>query len=207
MSDSSETTTQDLDPYADNPNVELREHTYDGIQEYDQKLPNWWLWSFYIFIIVFVIYWMLYYQFGFFRTDEERLSQQIEQIEEIKAEKVRKLMENIDEKVLWTMSRTPKLIDEGNTIYTNTCVSCHAPDLTGREAGPQYVGPPLHDDVWVQGGKAMDVFDIVMNGSKDKSKPLFMQAWKDAIGGDSVAKAVAYVLSKHELPEDIDIDG
>ena len=70
----------------------LRDHIYDGIQEYDQKLPNWWLASWYIFIVLFVVYWVLYYQFDFFPEDKERLEAAVAQIEEKKATELEKLM-------------------------------------------------------------------------------------------------------------------
>lgn len=41
------------DKNSDKPVVDenLRPHVYDGIQEYDNRMPNWWLWTFYITII------------------------------------------------------------------------------------------------------------------------------------------------------------
>ena len=52
----------------------VRDHVYDGIQEYDQKLPNWWLFTWYITMVWFVIAWLAYYQFGVGRTDHEAVS-------------------------------------------------------------------------------------------------------------------------------------
>lgn len=42
----------------------LREHTFDGIAEMDNKLPNWWLWSLYLACIFSVIYWILFHTLG-----------------------------------------------------------------------------------------------------------------------------------------------
>ena len=52
---------------------ELRPHTYDGIQEYDQKLPNWWLFTLYIAIVFSIAAWLSYYQLGIGMSDEDRM--------------------------------------------------------------------------------------------------------------------------------------
>jgi cytochrome c oxidase cbb3-type subunit 3 len=189
-----------LDPYADNPDVVLRDHVYDGIQEYDQKLPNWWLWTLYIFIILFVVIWFLYYQIGIFKTDGERVDAQVAAIEEQKAEKLRALMGELNDGVLWEMSRNTPMVEAGKATYKQVCMACHAPDLSGNSAGPQYVGLPLSDKEWKYGATPMEIFATVMNGSPDKTKG--MAPWA-SLGGDTVAKVVAYVLSHHTIPEDI----
>ena len=61
--------------------ITLREHTFDGIEEYDQKLPNWWLFTLYITIVWFVFAWVAYYQLGFFPSDYERVDGQIAKID------------------------------------------------------------------------------------------------------------------------------
>ena len=199
---SDETPQNQLDPYADNPDVQLRDHTYDGIQEYDQKLPNWWLWSWYIFIILFVVCWVLYYQVqlnvGWFKSDGERVDAAIAKIEAAKASKLEDLMGALDDNVLWEMSKNAKIVAEGEATYKTICVACHAPDLGGRSSGAQYVGEPLNDAEWKYGNRPMQVFEIVMNGSPDKTKG--MAPW-NTLGGETCAKIVAFILSNHTPPD------
>lgn len=42
----------------------LRSHRYDGIEEFDNNLPSWWLWLFYITILISVIYVIHYHVIG-----------------------------------------------------------------------------------------------------------------------------------------------
>lgn len=187
-------TNQKLEP----GEVRLREHVYDGIQEYDQKLPNWWLWTFYTAIILFVIYWFLYYQAGMFRTDGQRINDEMDRIAALKAEQLEKMMGEIDDSVLWKMSTNSQIAGEGAALFATNCASCHAPDLGGSNTGPQYTGLPLNDAEWKYGGKPLEVLNTVMKGSPDKTKG--MPAWEGPLGANKVARVVAFIMSHHDSP-------
>jgi cytochrome c oxidase cbb3-type subunit 3 len=60
----------------------LRPHVYDGIQEYDNHMPNWWLWSFYGAIIFSVIYWFSFYDARIMKSDEEIVDAKMAEVEE-----------------------------------------------------------------------------------------------------------------------------
>ena len=70
----------ETDPAADQKIL----HVYDDIEEEDNRLPNWWLFTFYIMIVFFAIFWLAYYQFDLFRSDTERIDSVMAEIEDAK---------------------------------------------------------------------------------------------------------------------------
>lgn len=182
-----------------NSGPELRPHTYDGIQEYDQKLPNWWLFTLYITIVAFVIYWLGYYQMGIGSTDTERLDAVIEQINQTRE----KALEGIDDSKLWAMSRDPEIVAAGKASFMTPgmCVTCHGPTLDGTLGGAKLPGLALHDTEWKHGGKPTEIFKLVRKGAPDVTKG--MPAWEPALGVKRVAETVAYILSFHKEGEPV----
>lgn len=184
---------------SDNDGPSLREHVYDGIQEYDQKLPNWWLFSWYITMVWFVIAWVAYYQIGYGESDEGRVEAAVEKIRELQ----RKELESIDDDRLWAMSKEDKMVAAGAATYNTTCVACHAADLSAHLAGAKLPGLPLNDQEWKHGGTPLQILNIVRKGAPDITKG--MPPWEQQLGLQRVIEVVAFVLSKHSKGEPISL--
>lgn len=176
--------------------VTLRDHEYDGIQEYDQKLPNWWLFTFYIAIAWFAVGWLVYYQLPFAtETDEERLNGQLALIDLKMKEELEGMMASLTDESLLEMSKDPNHVSAGKAIFETKCIACHGQDLSATLNGMQLPGVPLNDDEWKYGGKPLDILNIVTNGSPDVTKG--MVPWKGQLGPSEIAQVVAFVLSHH----------
>lgn len=178
---------------------QLRPHTYDGIQEYDQKLPNWWLFTFYAAIAFFVFYWVGYYQFKFMLTDEECINTAMAKIDAARM----KELESLDDKKLWAMSRDQKVVEAGKATFTTTCVACHGADLSSALNGAKLPGLPLNDKEWKHGGLPGNVLKLVRKGSPDLSKG--MPAWEPQLGIKRVVEVVAFIMSHHQEGEPITV--
>lgn len=185
--------------------VVLREHEYDGIQEFDQKLPNWWLFTFYGAIVWFVVYWGLYYHTKVYQTDQEKVVASITALHEKKEAELADMMNSLDDATLvGKLAADPAVVASGEAIYTTNCVACHAADLsaTMEVAGNKIPlpGRSLVDGVWEYGGKPMDLFKIINHGTPVDAPGLNgakMVAWGQVLSPKQIAEVTAYIISKN----------
>jgi cytochrome c oxidase cbb3-type subunit 3 len=163
----------------------IRHHVFDGIAEYDRRLPNWWLLTFYGAIVFSVLYWFSRETFAT-ETPEQKLEAKLTRIE---AAKLAASGDRSDDS-LWKMSRNPLFVDAGRVTYLTTCASCHGPELQGG------IGANLVDDIWIHGAAPLQVTATVETGVLAKGMP----AWGPVLGPRKVNEVVAFILSKHAAP-------
>lgn len=185
----------------------LREHEFDGIQEYDQKLPNWWLFTFYGAIVWFVCHWSMYYQAGAIDTPQQIITREIGKIQKAKDEELAKLVASLDDsKFVNQWAKDPEVVRRGEATFFGICAQCHAADMSAKGPNGELPGLPLNDHQWKFGGKPMQIFKLVHDGSPPESKGKNdggskMQAWgKTQLTSVQVAEVVSYLISK--LPDD-----
>lgn len=168
------------------PEDPIRPHEFDGIQEYDKRMPNWWLATFYATILFWVGYWF-YYERANGPSNTAVLEQQLATLEAAKLAAAPAL----DDASLWKMSRNAVFVDAGRSVFDATCASCHHEKLTGG------IGPDLLDRRWIHGGTPAEVYKTVSDGVLVKGMP----AWGPVLGPKKVSEAVAYILSHHQEGE------
>ncbi len=179
------------------PEEPVRAHSYDGIQEYDKRLPNWWLLTFYGAIVFAVVYWFYFKQSGVPLSDGAAVEAEIAQIEAARLSSGATALTDED---LWKMSRNPVVLEAGKATFTANCVVCHLASLRGKAERPDAIGASLLGTKWIYGGKPLDVVNTVTKGTQRG-----MQPWGPVLGSKKISEVVAYVLSHHEPGEPVEI--
>jgi len=164
----------------------LRPHVYDqNIQEYDKRLPNWWLWTLYGAIIFAIAYWVAFDSFKMDRNPG------VEVMREIKAAKLLAASQSaeVTDDSLWQMSRDPQTVEAGHATFLSTCAVCHQPDLSGK------IGPSLIKETWIHGGDPMHILSTITNGVPVKGMP----TWGPVLGQQKILEATAFILANQKV--------
>jgi cytochrome c oxidase cbb3-type subunit 3 len=159
-------------------------HEYDGIQEYDNRLPNWWLWTFIGTVLFGFFYWTGYVTFKSLDNPRDVYDKEVAVARAQEIERM-KNAGPVTAELLVKMSQDAKTTQTGKEVFTTTCAACHRADGAGN------IGPNLTDKYWLHGGKPEQIYQTVENGVPAKGMP----AWTPVIGHDKVVAATAYVIS------------
>lgn len=152
-------------------------HVYDGIEEADNRLPRWWLWTFYLAIIFGVFYWLGYEAFGFGKGPLETYNQA--RMEALNAKPV-----TVGE--LYKIAKDPTLLAEGKARWKRDCTRCHGDNGEGK------IGPNLTDPFWIGKSDPLSIFETVNIGRQGKG----MQAWGPTYGRGGVMQVAAFVITE-----------
>ena len=161
----------------------LREHEYDGIQEYDNPTPGWWNLIF-LGTFLFAIWYLLYHHASTIATSvaqdyetdvSDDLRKRFSAIGDLKPNEPTLLKFMVNDE--W------KLV--GASVFKANCVSCHGPNAAGQ------IGPNLTDDYYKNVRQIEDIPKVIANGAAAGAMP----AWKTRLHPNEIVLVAAYVAS------------
>ena len=161
----------------------ILDHSYDGIQEYDNPLPRWWLAIFWATIIFTPLY-ILYFHFGGGMLATERYDEAMIDFYDKQAEQLLALGE-ISEGTLVDLMADSSMMNGGRKVFQSKCATCHG---VFGEGG---IGPNLTDEFWLHGGQLMDIYRTVREGVPSKG----MLAWERQLRPAQLMAVSSYVGS------------
>jgi cytochrome c oxidase cbb3-type subunit 3 len=169
----------------------LSDHEYDGIQEFDNPMPRWWVWTFwgtFYFAVCYFLWYSVYFKGTPF------LEEYAADMSAYREEMAKKdLGTTVTEDALDKLTKNAAVMADAQAIFKKRCVQCHAAD------GQGLIGPNLTDDYWLHGkGTLIDIYGVVNAGVPAKGMP----EWSKQLSRVEVAKASAYVgtLRGRHLP-------
>ena len=155
-------------------------HEYDGIEEYDNKLPTWWLYTLYGAIVFAAGYWFTYHVLQGADLPMQAYRKEIAAAAERDGKAV-----TLTPAELVALANDPGVVKDGEKLFTSTCVPCHGPKAGGT------IGPNLTDSYWIHGGAPDKIYATIHDGVLAKGMP----AWGAQLGNPQVQSLTAFVLT------------
>ena len=149
----------------------------DGIEEYDNPLPDWWIGLFWL-CTIWAIGYAVHYHFIGNRSQESAFAA------EMAAASAMWPAESAADVVF---ALTPEAIQAGGGIFGTYCSACHGQNLEG------FIGPSFLDDEWIHGSTPEDVIRTITEGVLEKG----MTPWAGILTAEQISQAAAFVLASN----------
>ena len=161
-------------------------HTWDGnLEQYNNPLPNWWLWLFYITIVFALIYLVLYPGLGNFKgvlnwSSTGQYQQEMQRADQ----EYGPIFAAYAETDIPQLAEQDEAMAAGRRLFLTYCATCHGSDACGARGFPS-----LKDDDWLWGGHPQAIKTSILNG---RTGVMPSQAH---LGEEKIDDVTAYVLS------------
>jgi cytochrome c oxidase cbb3-type subunit 3 len=172
--------------------VQLHGHVWDEtLAEYNNPLPRWWMYLFWITIGFAIVYLAIYPGFG--NTNQERGARAQYEVEMKAAnEKYGPIFAKYKGMDLAAVAADPEAKAMGQRMFLTYCAQCHGSAAQGAKGFPN-----LTDDEWQWGGEPAAIKTTIMQGRMGVMPP-----FGPALGGDGVKDVANYVRSMSGLAHD-----
>ena len=169
-------------------------HVWDkDLREYNNPLPRWWLWLFYITVVFAIGYLVLYPGLGSFAGVKGWTSSGQYQAERAAAEaKANAYLAQFASMTVPQLAADPKAMATARNLFQVNCAMCHGSDGGGAKGFPN-----LTDKNWQWGGDPDTVVQTITAG-----RIAAMPAWGPVLGPQGVDQVEAYVEQISGQPHD-----
>ena len=165
-------------------------HEWDGIREYNNPLPRWWLWTFYATIVWAIGYAILYPSWPGLRdatsgvlgwSSRGELAGEMLSVQKARADVVSRIEATPVEKLADDPQLMRFAVEGGKSAFKVYCVQCHG---TGAAGGKGY--PNLNDDDWLWGGDMTAIHTTLMHGIRSPDDETTRMSQMPAFGRDGM---------------------
>lgn len=181
----------------DSKQGEVTGHKWDDdLEEYNNPLPRWWLWSFYITLFFSIAYMILYPTVGNYPgiLGWSQTGQYEQEVSDAEA-KIGPLFATFRNQDIPTLAKNAQANAIGQRLYLTYCSTCH-----GSDAGGARGFPSLKDSDWLYGGSPEAIKHSIVNGRGGVMPPF------GHLSDEDLNAVTAYVMSlsgREVLPEQV----
>jgi cytochrome c oxidase cbb3-type subunit 3 len=169
---------------------ELLDHDADGIREFDNDLPRWWLYGFYLTIVFALVYLVNFHVLPTPLVGAASIAAEYDA--DVKAAAAAVAARKPAGGALAVTALTdPENLQKGRAIFesqTNPCFSCHRADLGGL------IGPNLTDNQWLHGCSVGEVMTSIKTGFPTRG--MMPYGTGSPLNDEQLRQLASYVLSK-----------
>jgi cytochrome c oxidase cbb3-type subunit III len=163
----------------------LLEHSYDGIQEFDNPMPRWWVYLFWATIIFSILYFFNVPGFGVGKGRIADYDRDIAAAASADAKRKAAQPAGASGEQLTAMTKDASVVALGKQVFGQNCAACHRADAGGQ------IGPNLADDYWLHGGTLEQIHKTVVDGVLEKGMP----PWGKVLKPNQLDAVVAYIYT------------